>query len=192
MITMLLGGLWHGASWNFVAWGGLHGVYLLINHGWNALTKGNNAAPQSSSSTISFMATGFTFLVVVFGWVLFRAESFPAAMAIFKGMAGVNGLAVPVSVATIIPNHEWIQFRGVFYMEGAVWTGGAISTFLALLALSSHIVWFTPNVREMFLSHTISPQAFVPSVKWGIGIGLLLCASITKLGETSEFLYFQF
>ena len=39
MTTMLLGGLWHGAGWNFVIWGGLHGIYLVINHGWHRLRE---------------------------------------------------------------------------------------------------------------------------------------------------------
>ena len=39
MLTMLLGGLWHGAGWTFVVWGGLHGIYLVINHVWHALRR---------------------------------------------------------------------------------------------------------------------------------------------------------
>ena len=38
-LTMLIGGLWHGASWNFVFWGGLHGIYLILNHGWRNIIK---------------------------------------------------------------------------------------------------------------------------------------------------------
>ena len=72
MITMLLGGLWHGAAWTFVAWGALHGVYLCINHAWN------NFGPRFRrgwSRRRSSPASLLTFLSVVVAWVFFRADS---------------------------------------------------------------------------------------------------------------------
>ncbi len=78
MITMLLGGLWHGASWTFVAWGGLHGVYLVINHLWRRATSGAAAqahAPAASSLLGTVSSWTLTFVAVVVAWVLFRAET---------------------------------------------------------------------------------------------------------------------
>src|SRR4051812_33039302 len=77
MITMLLGGLWHGASWTFVAWGGLHGAYLVINHLWNIYRPGRLPL---------FMGTALTFLAVVVAWVFFRAGSFGGAANMLRGM----------------------------------------------------------------------------------------------------------
>lgn len=82
-ITMLLGGLWHGANWTFVTWGALHGVYLSINHLWRRL---NVRLPGAVSWMI-------TLLAVVVAWVFFRAQGFERARAILVGMAGLNGLA---------------------------------------------------------------------------------------------------
>jgi len=84
MITMLLGGLWHGASWTFVAWGGYHGLWLCLNrlfeNEWQRFPKR--------------VAQCFTFLVVVIGWVLFRADSFQMARtqvhAMLTWTPGVN------------------------------------------------------------------------------------------------------
>src|ERR1700761_3796030 len=70
MVTMVLGGLWHGAAWTFVAWGALHGVYLCINHAWNHFSP---APPRFAP--LAKLATGtLTFLAVVVAWVFFRAD----------------------------------------------------------------------------------------------------------------------
>lgn len=81
-ITMLLGGLWHGANWTFVIWGGLHGLFLAINHLWRQTRR---ECPAALSWTITFVA-------VLVGWVFFRAQSFQRASEILSGMAGLNGL----------------------------------------------------------------------------------------------------
>ncbi len=80
--TMLLGGLWHGASWTFVAWGGLHGLALAAEHGWNG--RGLRLPPG--------LGRVLTLLFVLCGWVLFRAADFPTAGAILAAMAGGGGL----------------------------------------------------------------------------------------------------
>jgi D-alanyl-lipoteichoic acid acyltransferase DltB (MBOAT superfamily) len=90
MVTMLLGGLWHGAAWTFAAWGVLHGLYLCINHAWNAL------APAPSPRLVPLAgAAGFllTFLAVVVAWVFFRADSLASALAILSSMADPGHIA---------------------------------------------------------------------------------------------------
>jgi alginate O-acetyltransferase complex protein AlgI len=83
MVTMLLGGLWHGAAWTFVAWGALHGLYLCLNHVWNYF------APKSPSRFAPFgavVAWPLTFLSVVVAWVFFRADSIASALVILARM----------------------------------------------------------------------------------------------------------
>ena len=82
MVTMLLGGLWHGAAWMFVCWGGLHGIFLCINHLWK---KRGFPLPK-------MIGWAITFLAVTFAWVLFRAPSCERALDIYKGMMGGNGV----------------------------------------------------------------------------------------------------
>jgi alginate O-acetyltransferase complex protein AlgI len=82
VITMLLGGLWHGAAWHFVAWGGLWGAGLAVHHA----LRGRLAVPR----TIPTLVLGwlFTQVFVLVGWVLFRADSFYTAGVVLRAMAG--------------------------------------------------------------------------------------------------------
>jgi alginate O-acetyltransferase complex protein AlgI len=84
MITMVLGGLWHGAAWTFVAWGALHGVYLCINHAWNYF--GPTLAPRFARAA-DIAALVLTFLAVVIAWVFFRADSMASALSVLSKMA---------------------------------------------------------------------------------------------------------
>jgi alginate O-acetyltransferase complex protein AlgI len=91
MATMLIGGLWHGASWTFVAWGGLHGLYLAIERMLRRQFRGYRPGPAAAA------ALGLlTFLLVNIAWVFFRAKTFHQAMLILGGMLGRNAHAHPV------------------------------------------------------------------------------------------------
>ncbi len=80
--TMLLGGLWHGAAWTFVVWGGLHGVALAVNSAWD---RAGLPMPRA-------VGWALTLLFVVAGWVLFRSPDFGTATRMFAGLAGGNGI----------------------------------------------------------------------------------------------------
>ena len=91
MVTMALGGLWHGAAWTFVAWGVLHGVYLCINHAWN--NYGPAVAPRFTRLA-NLAAFALTFLAVVVAWVLFRADSMASAISILTKMASPSQIVL--------------------------------------------------------------------------------------------------
>jgi alginate O-acetyltransferase complex protein AlgI len=84
MVTMGLGGLWHGAAWTFVAWGALHGAYLCINHAWN--NYGPAIAPrfERAANVVAFIVT---FVAVVVAWVFFRADNLSSAIYVLSKMA---------------------------------------------------------------------------------------------------------
>ena len=84
MITMLLGGLWHGAAWTFVVWGALHGAYLCVNHAWS--NYGPAVAPRFARAT-NAVAFVLTFVSVVVAWVFFRADSISSATFVLSRMA---------------------------------------------------------------------------------------------------------
>ncbi len=84
MITMLLGGLWHGAAWTFVVWGTLHGAYLCVNHAWS--NYGPAVVPRfaRAANAVAFV---LTFVSVVVAWVFFRADSISSATFVLSRMA---------------------------------------------------------------------------------------------------------
>jgi len=91
MVTMLLGGLWHGAAWTFVAWGALHGAYLCINHAWIHFAP---PIPRRLAPVAGFVGFVLTFLAVVVAWVFFRADSLATALLVLSKMAEPGNLAL--------------------------------------------------------------------------------------------------
>jgi len=91
MVTMLLGGLWHGASWAFVVWGGLHGLYLAGERVLRARFAGYQPGPMA------LLGLGLlTYALVNVTWVFFRADSFGKAWTVLGGMFGMNAEATPI------------------------------------------------------------------------------------------------
>ncbi|MBE7466318.1 MAG: MBOAT family protein [Planctomycetes bacterium] len=186
LLTMVLGGLWHGAGWAFAAWGALHGLYLCINHAWHALRKRLGWAPGAGGWPELVAARGLTFLAVIVGWVLFRAEDFGSAMRVLKGMCGVYGWggASPASVAA---NKAW--------------------PWLALLIVAVNIVPTTQEVMRRYRP-VIEPVAPLPEAGWSrrwalgwlwrftparaVGLSVLFVWTVLYLTRVSEFLYYQF
>ena len=103
MATMLLGGLWHGASWAFVAWGGLHGVYLSVERMLRARFAGYRPGPAA------LLAFGvLTYVLINVTWVFFRAKSFDKAWLVLNGMFGFNATAQP-----ILPTVHLVMVAGI-------------------------------------------------------------------------------
>ena len=91
MITMLLGGLWHGAAWTFVAWGALHGIYLCINHAWSHFGP---KAPPRFARLADIAGLILTFLAVVIAWVFFRAPDMAIALSVLSKMVDPGNIAL--------------------------------------------------------------------------------------------------
>jgi alginate O-acetyltransferase complex protein AlgI len=106
-LTMLLGGLWHGAAWTFVIWGALHGVFLIINHLWNAKVR-LNAPPSRLGRLAGWL---LTFVCVMVAWVVFRAENMHVATAIYQGMLGQHGVTVSAFTEYVVPYRKSEFFR---------------------------------------------------------------------------------
>jgi len=100
MITMLLGGLWHGASWTFVVWGALHGLYLSVERFIREHFAGKG---EPKSFALKLVLGLLTFFLVNITWVFFRSETFSQAWSLLRSMFGFNpeGMAVLQSVAII-------------------------------------------------------------------------------------------
>ena len=179
MATMLLGGLWHGAGWTFVIWGGLHGLYLVLNHVWRALSGRWLTGFPLPPALGRVLAQLLTFVAVVVAWVFFRAESFSAALAMLQGMAGMNGIS-----------------KADPYYYGAPQLKGLLLMFV--------VAWALPNAQQLLrryrpVLHTYPgdiPEAgrldWRPSAAWALLTAVLLLAAVVNLTHVSEFLYYQF
>jgi alginate O-acetyltransferase complex protein AlgI len=92
MITMAVSGLWHGAGWQFLIWGLLHGVFLTANQTWRVLRRGRATTQIMPESVGHVFGWVVTFGAVVIAMVFFRAPSVSSAISIFHGMLGANGI----------------------------------------------------------------------------------------------------
>lgn len=208
MITMLLGGLWHGAGWTFVLWGGLHGVYLVINHQWRSFRRWLGHDPKKSHWLTQGISWFVTFLAVVVSWVFFRAKTLDAATAILGAMMGVNGISLPRVLLTklgFLENFGIIQFNGLTNATELP-VGYAIWGITVLLL----VAWFTPNTQQWMgkfnpikikqpeniasswsdrIWHNLRWQ---PNKIWALASALITGISLLSLTRVSEFLYFQF
>lgn len=166
-LTMLLGGLWHGASWTFVLWGGLHGSGLVVNHLWRA-----RFGAQPGGRFTRWAGAVLTFMVVVVAWVVFRAESLEVAMAMYQGMSGLNGWS----------SHP---FRGFDLPY-------KLSEFYRLLLLCGVVAFCLPNSGT--LARWVPPRVGGRTrvVLSALATGALFLAGVAHLGSHSAFLYFQF
>ncbi|HNX26864.1 MAG TPA: MBOAT family O-acyltransferase, partial [Phycisphaerae bacterium] len=123
-LTMLLGGLWHGASWTFVVWGGLHGIYLVIERLLKTFVAD---IPLWHGRIFKAFFWFLTFLGVCFAWVFFRAQTFGSAWAICRSMAGItddfsiSGFSrVYAFVAVIVGLHIYMRNRSLEYLVSKV------------------------------------------------------------------------
>lgn len=117
MLTMLIGGLWHGAAWTFVIWGGLHGLYLVTERGLKRLFGHISFWKKRLGQTLLGSAT---FVCVVLAWVFFRATSFNQGLNMASGMFGLNVVdrvivdsddiaKVLIAMGVIICAHIWLR-----------------------------------------------------------------------------------
>jgi hypothetical protein len=177
---MAIGGLWHGAAWTFVLWGLFHGVCLAVNHLWQAVwASGRQRLPLPSWMT-TWSARAFTFLLVVIGWVLFRAANFHAAQHLLAAMFHL-GAAPAAGAPDLLKSKTWF------------WLAGLVA-----------FVWLLPNTGEILNEHQPYPAVFQQgqaagrwgrwrmSAAWACLAALLLGVAVLSLSRAGEFLYYNF
>ena len=199
MVTMLLGGLWHGAGWTFVVWGGLHGAYLAVNHAWAHLRERNLPWLPIGTWWYRALAVALTFLAVVIAWVFFRAPDFTTATTILRGMVGLSGVTLPAALGHALgPWQALLESHGVTFTLG----GGArfVQTWARVVALAA-IAFTLPNTQQWMARYApvLDGRAPVrtgalwrPSAAWALAVGVMGTACLLSLDRVSEFLYFQF
>jgi alginate O-acetyltransferase complex protein AlgI len=205
MTTMVLGGLWHGAGWNFVIWGALHGLYLVINHAWSNVAARLGFPVRSAAWKAA--AWPLTFIAVCCAWVFFRAPTLPSALAILGGMAGEHGVALPgMIMAKLGGAGAWLEHAGVASSLGG---GAEFAKTWCWVAVAAWLAFLMPNTQEIMrkfrpaLDFQSRPAAshtgwlgrrlqWRPTQGWAAATAVLLLAGLLALNRPSDFLYFQF
>jgi len=171
MITMTLGGLWHGAGWTFVIWGALHGVYLMINHGWHAIA-GKRKQP--------WWGLPLTLLAVVIGWVFFRSADLPTAMSMLRAMIGLG----ETGLGPLLKERHFVSISLVLA--------------LALIAPNVRQIFgdWRPSYEPLPASDVLQGKwrwfRWQPTPFWAVVSAVIFAVCVLSLSNVSEFLYFQF
>ena len=164
MLTMLLGGLWHGAAWTFVVWGGLHGLYLAV-HRWLTRHRRQPDVPGPPASAAEWpgflLRAGLTFNLVCLTWIFFRADDFPTAWTFLTGIA-TGGLA--------------LDFAG---------RAMAFAFYAGLVLLIDVPCWR----QDRELPVTSRMPIWVRGVAWATAV---LVISFLGESDVAPFIYFQF
>jgi D-alanyl-lipoteichoic acid acyltransferase DltB (MBOAT superfamily) len=208
--TMLLGGLWHGAGWTFVVWGGLHGLYLIVNIAWQSARRRLRLQAVSGGWFWRGASWFLTLACVVIGWVFFRADSLATATEMLRGMVGLNGFAIPNAIGVRFREvGVLLQRLGVhFYLGGGsefVWSYAWIFASLLITLLAPNTQQLLRRFSPALGVHHAEPEASIrpadrwlgslrwrPSAAWAIATAVLSALGILSLSRISEFLYFQF
>jgi alginate O-acetyltransferase complex protein AlgI len=177
LTTMVIGGLWHGASWTFVVWGTLHGLYLLANHAFRALVGERLGAHLRRSRLFAVSGWTMTMLAVVVGWVFFRSVSFDGAARMLTAMAGGGA---PGSVDVLLWN------AGLSPATGTLWC-----------AVLGAVAVFAPNTNQIgdHLLARARAQAGVwrPALATSAALAALMLVVVnTTRDASSAFIYFNF
>ncbi len=193
MVTMLLGGLWHGAGWNFLVWGGLHGVYLSVNHLWREWRGGETRAPIKGPAARGFakaVSWAITFFAVVIAWVFFRAKTMAGAWQMLGSLFGFEAGSSAYAPAGILRLMDLPVLVGEphLLLIGA----GAVVAALAIALL-------LPNVPQIFgyREYRRAPERggwmhWRPNAAWALVTALAVAISLFGMWQRLEFLYFQF
>ncbi|MFT3736575.1 MAG: MBOAT family protein [Rhodocyclaceae bacterium] len=175
--TMLLGGLWHGASWNFVIWGALHGGYLMINHAWRAGAAAMLPETILQGRAYSVFAWIVTLLAVMVGWVFFRATDLHGANTLLSAM-----LSQPVAFDA---PHTLLWNAGIH-------TGTAV--LFCIIGLLCCALLPNSNRIGEWLIRFCNGSARWPAFVLGCAWTIILCAMLINATRSavSAFIYFNF
>jgi alginate O-acetyltransferase complex protein AlgI len=214
-ITFLIIGLWHGANWTFVAFGALHGIYLIINYSWQGIKKSQGWKPNGA--LYNMCACGLTYLAVLIAGIFFRCETIAASVTMVKGIVGLNGISLPLTAQSYLSYLPidlaalGVTFQGMVPNQTLT-----MSPLLALLfiAVGQAIVWLLPNMHQIMSRYDIVVEDLAPkskkmlaalaqTPKWWVWhptmtgavlIGLLFFSLIITMAtnKPSTFLYYQF
>ena len=179
-LTMVLGGLWHGAGWGFILWGTLHGIYLILNHMWRAVVPSR----YESSRLIVVCGWLLTFMATSLEWVPFRARTLSGAWAIWTAMLNTSDTA---PITNNLDNAwTWIctaALLAIAFPNSQYWSRHLFDPYIARPEVYAHDM-LTPVPKGFVFD--------VTRVAWVIVIGVLAALGLALNNHIAEFIYFQF
>ena len=167
--SMVIIGLWHGAGWTYVIWGGMHGLFLMINHQWRRL---DIHIPHT-------IAWAITFLCVVFCWVIFRADNIHNGLAMIGTMLDISTFALPDEERYV----DAFSGVGVHFIHWGM--PKLLHQILLIFLILFILVLKAKNPLQMM-------ETFAPNWKWFVVILFMGIAALCQMNSYTEFLYFQF
>ena len=184
MVTMLLGGLWHGANWTFFVWGGLHGVYLVVNHAWHGVRRRAGFPLTVPGLAGRLVGTATTFLAVVVAWVFFRADTFASAIRVLQGMTAFGEatqffIDPGAAVASALGQVSGAPQRSVNYFFGLFGAGLAIG-------------WLAPNSQALVARVRLDNSAMQFMLIGSLLFWILVLVTFSASRGVSEFIYYNF
>lgn len=220
-LTMLLGGLWHGAGWTFIVWGALHGAFLMINQLWRHLTgyrdhiepvsqhsrqhSARHPGRRAASLLGNLSARLLTLLCVTCAWVVFRAVDMDAALSQLRSMAGLNGIALPEELARLTPGV--LQSMPLLPVSFGSVLGNELfapASAAAWIVAAGAVAFLFPNTQQFMhryqpvleaMTAVDAPARYLqwsPTWFWNLALSTLTLYTLLHLSRVSEFLYFQF
>jgi D-alanyl-lipoteichoic acid acyltransferase DltB (MBOAT superfamily) len=180
-VTMLLGGIWHGAGWTFVVWGALHGSYIVANHA--LLLRGKGSAAAKPEVVPPWAKQAITLLLVMIAWVFFRAKTLAGAWLMLRAMTAGSAPARPL------------------FMSPAFYVWIAIGTVIALFAPNTQqLTRYSARLKDALrlppapaLPALLSqPPALAQTPVIALICGLVFALAFAQLWRPAIFIYFNF
>ena len=164
-LTMVLGGFWHGAGWQFIVWGALHGSMLIAHRLWS----------RAGLSMPDWLGRALTFMGVMLAWVMFRANSVGDGLLVWKKMAGLDGFVLPVV-------YRSAEVAGL-HTEVSPFING-IEIYCLVVVVTFCMT--TRNVHEVWESWA------VPKTRHLVGLITMAAVSCFAVNGGGMFVYWQF
>jgi D-alanyl-lipoteichoic acid acyltransferase DltB (MBOAT superfamily) len=198
MVTMLAAGVWHGAGYQFLMFGALHGVALVLNHAWRLRKPRSwpNEAPH-----VLFASWALTFLFVVTAEVFFRATSVATAFGILRGMVGANGITLPAVIAAAAKHALGLNIASAWessqdFAQLWAWIAAELFIVLALPNTLEMLAAYDPalgfKIRPAGHTRLLRRLTWRPDAGWAIGLSAVTAGGLLSLGRLSDFLYWHF
>jgi len=176
LATFIIGGIWHGAGWTFIFWGFLHGMALVIHRTWGKL----------GFKIWAWLAWLITFNFVNIAWVFFRAKEWDDAVMVLSGMIGLNGIVLPERLGSKL---SFLSNYGVEFTKGAIYAVSESNLVIFYIIIAFAVVLSLNNSTLIIKNFKTSNKNLLIFI---VTLFVLATHSIYKLGENSEFLYFNF